>query len=96
MTEEGRLDLGGASFQATRVYLWRADGDGIAVLFEDGRAFHRFTPQGAADSAHWCDPDDYRVSYDFSRWSVNRPIWTAEWRVTGPRKDYVMLSTYRR
>lgn len=92
LTEEGRLDLGKASFKATRAYLWRADGDAIAVLFADGRAFHRFTPQGAADSAHWCDPDQYDVTYDFTRW----PVWTSAWRVRGPRKDYVMQSTYRR
>lgn len=92
LTEEGRLELGAAQFKATRVYLWHADGDAIAVRFEDGRPFHRFTPQGAPDSAHWCDPDDYRVTYDFARW----PVWTSEWRVTGPRKDYVMRSEYRR
>ena len=64
---------------------------GIAVFFADGRAFHRFVP--AADTVeadHWCDPDTYKVRYDFSRW----PVWQAEWRVTGPRKDYVMQSVY--
>ncbi len=96
LTEEGRLDLGTASFKATRVYLWQADGDGIAVRFEDGRDFHRFTPKGAANSTHWCDPDQYDVTYDFARMSKTATVWTSEWRVTGPRKDYVMRSTYRR
>ena len=41
---------------------------------------------------HACDPDTYRVRYDFRRW----PRWQAEWRVTGPRKDYGMLSRFRR
>lgn len=84
-------------------------GPGIAVYFPDGRFFHAFgvPPEGAAphevaagsgaafsvvEATHWCDPDDYHVRYDFAHW----PAWRAEWRVKGPRKDYVMLSEYRR
>ena len=47
-------------------------------------------PEPVAD--HWCDPDTYKVRYDFREW----PLWRAEWRVTGPRKDYVMRSVYTR
>ena len=39
---------------------------------------------------HDCAPDVYRVAYDFADW----PRWRAVWRVTGPRKDYVMTSDY--
>ncbi|MFD1194249.1 DUF6314 family protein [Seohaeicola saemankumensis] len=90
--EAGRLELKGqGGFQAERRYLWRQDGAGIAVLFADGRAFHRFDPAARTALAdHWCDPDTYEVRYDFSGW----PVWRAEWRVTGPRKDYVMTSVY--
>jgi hypothetical protein len=43
--EEGTLTLGdGAAFPATRDYLWRPDGDDIAVLFADGRPLHGFRP----------------------------------------------------
>lgn len=92
LDEAGRLELAGqGGFQAERRYLWRPDGAWIAVFFADERAFHRFDPaQGAAHAEHWCDPDTYKVRYDFSAW----PRWQAEWRVTGPRKDYVMLSHY--
>ena len=94
LDEAGRLDLAGqGAFQAERRYLWRPDGAGVAVFFADGRDFHRFDPgQGAAVADHWCDPDTYKVRYDFSLW----PRWQAEWRVTGPRKDYTMLSVYTR
>ena len=89
--EEGILSLGTAPpMHATRRYLWRQDGPRIAVCFPDGRAFHDFAP-GTAEAAHWCDPDSYRVAYDFARW----PDWTATWEVTGPRKDYRMVSRYR-
>ena len=90
--EEGELTLPGAApMRAERRYLWRAEGEEIAVFFDDGRPFHRFSPAAPA-AHHWCDPDDYRVRYDFAAW----PLWHAEWRVQGPRKDYTMRSEYRR
>lgn len=91
--EDGLLALPGtaAPIRAERRYLWREDGAGIVVLFDDGRPFHRFAP-ARPEAAHWCEPDDYRVRYDFSGW----PVWRAEWRVTGPRKDYHMIGEYSR
>ncbi|MBI1217366.1 MAG: trigger factor [Rhodobacteraceae bacterium] len=93
--ERGLLTLGtGAPMAAERRYVWAAGEAGrIAVAFADGRAFHSFDPgAGTAEATHWCDPDDYRVSYDFSGW----PLWRAVWQVRGPRKDYRMESVYRR
>jgi len=89
-SEKGLLTLGGASMKAERVYLWRASGAGIEVLFDDGRPFHRI--DDSAEAAHWCDPDQYDVTYEFGRW----PKWSSRWRVLGPRKDYVMVSNYSR
>ncbi len=87
LTETGRLRPGeGPSFEARRSYLWR---EGITVLFDDGRPFHTFDPS-APEAVHDCPPDTYRVLYDFTAW----PLWTATWHVTGPRKDYTMVSTY--
>jgi hypothetical protein len=92
--EEGTLTLGyGPAFPATRDYRWLPDGEGIEVRFADGRPFHRFRAEGAASGTdHPCGADLYRVTYDFSAW----PDWRAEWTVTGPAKDYVMTSLYRR
>lgn len=92
--EEGLLTLGDApALRATRAYLWRPDGDAIAVLFADGRPFHRFRPEGAARGTdHPCGRDLYRVAYDFSAW----PAWSATWTVAGPAKDYVMASRFAR
>jgi hypothetical protein len=91
--EEGTLVLPGAApMRAERRYRWRAEGGRIAVCFADGRAFHALDPGAVAEAEHWCDPDTYRVAYDFTLW----PLWTATWRVTGPRKDYISVTTYRR
>ncbi len=89
MDEVGQMSLNGAPpITATRRYLWRA---GLHVLFEDGRPFHTVPPSGGT-AQHWCDPDSYTVSYDFADW----PDWTAAWQVSGPRKDYRMVTRYTR
>lgn len=89
--EEGLLRLaGGPALTAARNYLWREAGGRIVVDHGDGRPFHAFDPADPV-ARHWCDPDDYRVRYDFGNW----PVWHAEWVVTGPRKDYTMRSDYR-
>ncbi len=92
--ETGQLFLPNAPpLAASRRYLWRQAEGRIHVLFEDGRAFHDFSPNFTVSAAgHSCDPDRYDVSYDFSDW----PAWHCRWRVNGPRKDYVMDSRYLR
>lgn len=94
LLESGEMRLEGqGAFRAERRYLWRPGGAGIAVFFEDGRPFHDFDPaQPRPEADHPCAPDQYRVAYDFTAW----PEWRANWRVTGPRKDYVMQSRYFR
>ena len=90
--EEGQLRLGGGpAMTAVRDYVWRQDGNRIAVDYGDGRSFHDFNPADPV-ARHLCEPDDYRVRYDFTCW----PEWQAEWTVMGPRKDYTMISRYSR
>jgi hypothetical protein len=77
---------------ATRTYFWREVDGRIAVDYEDGRPFHTFEVinGGEATSSHDCDPDRYDVTYRFDLPSR----WAAEWRVSGPKKDYVSESEY--
>jgi len=90
--ETGVLRYGDAApMQASRVYLWRQDGDGLAVFFEDGRPFHRVGPERLQDR-HLCDPDIYDVRYDLSAW----PDWVQDWIITGPRKDMRLVSRFSR
>ena len=92
--EEGTLVFPGvAPLCASRRYHWRDGGAGtIDVWFADGRFFHRFDAEDPAPAAtHDCPPDTYRVRYDFRAW----PRWQAEWRVTGPRKDYGIVTQFR-
>lgn len=112
LTEAGQMRIGAQSFAATRRYLWRQGaGSVIDVLFDDGRYFHSFDAAMPEPAAHHdCPPDVYDVGYDFTglsdaagptglsglTGSAPAPQWHARWRVTGPRKDYVMTSTYTR
>lgn len=90
--EEITLHLPGQlPLQGRRRYLWQAVGDGISINFADGRAFHTLTLAGdTPKAAHWCDPDQYEVTYDFNDW----PGWRSHWRVRGPKKDYLMETLY--
>lgn len=93
-TEQLTLTLpNGATTLATRSYKWCAQGSEIEVFFEDGLPFHHFDPTVLNQECfHACDPDSYQGHYDFSRW----PAWQVTWRVTGPRKDYRLISRYER
>ena len=89
--EEGELRLGTAVFRATREYRWSFDAAGVAVFFADGRFFHAFGwDRGEAE--HLCGEDLYRVRFALAAW----PRWATVWEVRGPRKDYVMRTTYLR
>jgi hypothetical protein len=92
--ETGLLTVTGQKpMQANRTYLWRRRGSDIDVQFENGDPFHQFHPLlDTVTAAHFCAPDQYDVTYDFSGW----PNWTGEWRVKGPRKDYQMVSHFIR
>lgn len=92
--ETGQLRIGSApAMAATRSYQWAFQGGLVLVAFDDGRPFHSFAPGiDAAGTAHLCGADMYRVSYGFSAW----PVWTADWQVLGPRKDYTLQSRYWR
>jgi len=73
---------------AVRRYIWQPD---LTVWFDDGRFFHQVPGRGG-QTQHWCDPDMYKVAYDFTHW----PQFQVTWEVSGPRKDYRMVSQYTR
>lgn len=90
--EHGVLRYGDATpMQATRRYLWRADGDVLKVLFEDGRPFHD-VPIHGQEALHDCPPDTYRVCYTFD--GSNQ--FSTRWHVKGPRKDAVLTTHFTR
>ena len=85
--ERGTLTMAGvASMHAERRYRWGPD---LSVYFDDGRVFHR-VPAAGGETEHWCDPDRYKVIYDFFEW----PKFEITWHVQGPRKAYTMISRH--
>lgn len=88
--EDGILHYGSAPpMRAQRVYLWRETADGLEILFEDGRPFHRLEA-GTCGDRHLCDPDIYDVTYAFGDW----PRWGTTWRVRVPRKNLIIRSRF--
>lgn len=81
----------GRQLPAERKYSWAEGLDNqVDVFFEDGRFFHSFSRR-MPQAEHLCGDDHYMVDYTFSQW----PEWESCWRVTGPRKDYTMVSRYQ-
>ncbi len=92
--EAGELTLGGLTLRASRTYRWSFPApDRVEIAFDDGRFFHAFDPRADVSVAtHHCDPDRYDVTYHLA----DPHHWRAEWRVEGPRKDYRLVTHYRR
>jgi len=89
--ESGVLRFRGHDYQASRVSLWLFPGDGhIEVRYEDGRPFHDFVVDDP-EAVHLCGDDRYAVSYAFGDDS-----WISRWTISGPDKDYMMTTRYRR
>ncbi|WP_415856212.1 DUF6314 family protein [Sinomonas sp. G460-2] len=98
--EHGTVRWGDHEGPASREYVWRPGDtpDAMDVFFPDGRFFHPVR-LGGTDSEpagwhaeHWCDPDDYRVTYA----ALGPDEFRYEWDVTGPAKDLLLTSRLRR
>lgn len=92
--ETGDLRLSGCCWSASRSLLWLpAPGGGADVRFADGRPFHAADLRsGRWQAEHHCGDDLYHVSYH-----VRGPGVLAEcWRVRGPRKDYLSITSLTR
>jgi hypothetical protein len=92
--ETGILRLGDHVGPAEQTYLYAFPTPDHAEVFRrDGSPFHALDLcTGHAEATHQCGADLYRGSFQ-----VTGPdSWTAEWSVTGPRKDYRMLTRYNR
>lgn len=99
--EQGRLRLlNGTELEAEREYVFRKDDRGFDVFFKETppRLFHAILLSASGDGAlsgsasHFCNPDHYQSTYTF-RVDGGFVIRHA---VSGPRKDYTMVTTYTR
>ncbi|MFE0192880.1 DUF6314 family protein [Streptomyces sp. NPDC058989] len=92
--EEGRLTWDGTEYPASRTLRLRPRRDGTAeIRFADGRPFHDLDLRGGRWSAvHPCSADRYEGTFT----TVAADEWYLRWRVTGPAKDQLLRSVYRR
>ena len=92
--EAGVLRLAAYEGTATRRYLYHFPAPHRAlVAFEDGRPFHALDlRRGAWAVAHACGKDMYRATFRV----LGSDGWIARWHITGPHKDHLVVSHYRR
>ncbi|MCX5205413.1 DUF6314 family protein [Streptomyces sp. NBC_00237] len=92
--EEGTLRWDGGTFPSSRTLRLLPRGDGTAdVEFADGRPFHALDLRGGWwNAVHPCAADRYEGTYAVR----SADEWHLEWRVTGPAKEHVLRSVYRR
>lgn len=90
--ENGLLVQDGQCFEAFRDYIYEQCGDHLRILFPDRRTFLNLTfKDGRARGIHQCGPDFYEA-----RFRLLGNGWVTTYKVTGPRKAYVIVSIMRR
>ena len=95
LTESGTMRLGGYSGPAEQTYRYAfPDGPGRAEVFRhDGTPFHGLDlTDGSAEAVHQCGADLYRGAFRV----LGHDEWVVEWAVSGPRKDYHMVTRHYR
>ncbi|MEU8546141.1 DUF6314 family protein [Streptomyces roseoverticillatus] len=93
-TEDGELRWDGTPGRAGRTLVLLPGPDGTCeVTFADGRFFHDLDLRtGAWAVRHPCAADSYEGAFA----AVSRDEWHARWRTTGPAKDHLQRTVYRR
>ena len=88
-----REDLFFAGNQARQMTLWDIFPDRIDMHYGDGRPLVTLpTSDRRSTAEHLCGEDLYRARLK----QVDGKRVRIGWRVTGPRKDYAMMTEYRR
>ncbi len=92
--EDGELSWNGTVGRAGRTLKLFPRADGTAeVTFADGRFFHDLDLRGGSwTTRHPCAPDLYDGTFTV----VPPGEWHVRWRTTGPEKDQLLRSVYRR
>lgn len=91
-SEEGVMRRGGLELPVSRVLRLVPGDEGWVVTFEDGRDFHPWQPGG--EVVHLCGADTYRGTVELGLDADG--AWSVTWRVSGPTKDYEMVTRLRR
>lgn len=101
--EKGKLDYQGASFAASREYLYLFSATGLAVYFvtagQQGGLFHFLTFSNSpefsgiwqASAHHLCGQDTYTTHYLFD---CQADTFEIRHIVNGPRKNYVSTTVF--
>lgn len=92
--ESGVMSYGDHEGQASQSHRWRiVDRQRAEIYFSDGRFFHSLDlTTSKSPTRHSCAPDDYCGRFHL----LNEKSWRSTWKVSGPRKDLIIASLFRR
>jgi len=93
-SETGTMTCGDYEGTVSQNYIYNFTGPFEAsVLFSDQRLFHHLDLKSGQDKVtHWCAPDQYDGRYQLH----NQDKWALIWKISGPRKDSIISTTYHR
>lgn len=92
--ESGELSCGDYHGESQRSLEYFFGEDALVhVHFSDGRPFVDFDfSTGDSLSTHHCGEDDYEIAINVE----SDEVFRERWRVSGPKKDYVAVTTFTR
>ena len=92
--ESGAMDFAGVRGTAHRSFRYSfPEASRAEVFFADGRPFHSMDlTAGESCFNHSCPPDVYEGSCRL----ISPETWQLRWRVTGPKKDLLLETSYQR
>lgn len=79
----------GSNIDSFQEYLYKIEDDQLIVCFKDTSLFYELGDDGYA--SYQCNEDNYGIEYVFYPES-----FTLTYYVSGPKKDYTMITKYKR
>lgn len=93
--EEGHYTLNGTHYQCYQQQTFLLTNDTLIIQNHIGKTLHNFkfnNAKGKLENTHICNNDHYAIDIDMQ----SKDHFTTFYHVLGPKKNYRMMTTYKR